>query len=132
MKRTIMAVGLGIMVFGAAYGANAAEVSVISKPEPTKAAPVVRESSYDPNLDFNRFTKDLTLTDEQQASIKPILTELEKELLPLKKLTFQRLGTRGAPIVQKYYDQIREQLKSEQRDIFNDLTGKGIITPFVR
>lgn len=126
MRKFIVAASLGFVVIGFASGSRA-------EPEqPTKATTMVRQSPYDPHADFDRFTRDLTLTKEQQASIKPILADLEKELLPLRKLTYQRLGQRGGPIVQKYYGQLKEQLKPEQLEIFDDFTSKGVITPFVR
>ncbi len=132
MKRFIITISLGIVVLGFASGSRA-EVSSESNPVKTaKAAPVVRQAPYDPHADFGRFAKDLTLTKEQQEGIKPLLEKLDKELLPLRKLTYQRLGQRGAPIVRNYYQKIRESLETEQVGKFNEMVDKGMITPFIR
>jgi hypothetical protein len=132
MKKLIVMVCLGVIALGVAFEARAEATQKPADSKAGKATKVARRKSYDPNIDFGLFTKDLTLTKEQQKSIKPILAELDKELLPLRKLTYQRLGQKGAPIVKTYYDQIRAQLKPEQLTVFEDLVGKGIITPFVR
>ena len=99
----------------------------------TIAAPAAKSFSvYNPAAKFEQFSKDLALTPEQQTEIKPILDDLEKQLLPFKKLTFQRKGQAGAPVVKEYYQKIRERLESEQLEKFNDMVAMGEITPFTR
>jgi len=129
MKKFITAVGLGVAVLVCTPGARA-EASDNSTATATKAAPTVKHVSvYNPAVKFGQFTKDLSLSPDQQKEIQPILDELEQKLLPLRKLTLQRRGQRGAPIVAEYYQKIRDRLLTEQLEKFNDMVDKGQITP---
>lgn len=130
MKKYVIAGGLCVAVLVCASGARA-EV-----PDKNGAVPIITAAKphrvYNPAVNFSRFIKDLALTPEQQKKIKPLLEDLEKQLLPLNKLTFQRKGQRGAPIVKEYYQKVGECLETEQLEKFNDMVAKGEITPFTR
>jgi hypothetical protein len=132
MGKYIIAAGFGVAVLVCAPGARA-EVSDNNTAVTTKTAPAAKHVSvYNPAVSFARFTKEMALTPEQQKQIKPILDELEIKLLPFKKLTFQRRGQRGAPVVKEYYQKIRERLLTEQLERFNDMVARGEITSFMR
>jgi hypothetical protein len=132
MRKFVIAASLGFVVIACTSGARA-EVSDENAADITKTAHAGKSFRvYNPAVNFEQFTKDLTLTSVQQKEIKPILEDLEKQLLPFQKLSLQRKGKRGAPVVEEYYQKIRELLESEQLAIFNDKVSSGEITPFTR
>jgi Spy/CpxP family protein refolding chaperone len=99
----------------------------------TKKSPTVKPLTvYNPSTNFEQFSKDLDLTPSQQQEIRPLLDDLEQRLQPLQKLTLQRRGKRGAPIVAEQYQRIREKLDSDQLMNFNKMVDRGEITPFVK
>jgi Spy/CpxP family protein refolding chaperone len=99
----------------------------------TKKSPTVKPFKvYNPSANFEQFSKDLDLTPSQQQEIRPLLDDLEQRLQPLQKLTLQRRGKRGAPIVAEQYQRIREKLDSDQLVKFNKMADRGEITPFVQ
>lgn len=91
-----------------------------------------RTYPYNPFANFDWLAADLKLSKLQQEQIYPILEELEKELLPFKKLGIDKQGARGHKFVEKRYAQIRERLEPEQLTRFNDLSKKGLITSYTR
>lgn len=132
MRKYVIAIGLGVAVFLCTSGARA-KVSNDNAAGTTKTAPAAKSFRvYNPAVNFEQFTKDLALAPKQQKEIKPILDDLEKQLLPLKKLTIQRKGQRGAPVVEEYYQKIRERLDAGQLEKFNAMVVRGEITPFTR
>jgi hypothetical protein len=132
MRKFVIAVGLGVAVIVCAQvaRAEAPDENASAAKKTTRAAKP--HKVYNPGVKFEQFSKDLALTKAQQEQIKPILDELENKLLPLRRLTLQRLGQRGAPIVKEDYQKIREYLNTEQLDKFNKMVDKGEITPFTR
>jgi hypothetical protein len=110
-----------------------AEVNDQKKDAPSKTIPAAKPLKvYNPSINFDQFSKDLDLNQSQQRDIRPLLDDLEQRLQPLQKLTLQRRGKRGAPIVAEQYQRIREKLDSDQLAKFNRMVERGEITPFVK
>jgi hypothetical protein len=132
MRKYVITACFGVAVILFSQGARAGtpdEIGAGSAKTATVAKPF---KVYNPSVKFGQFSKDLELSAAQQKEIKPILNELDNKLLPFKKLTLQRRGKRGAPIVSEYYQKIRNKLDAGQLTKFNDMVAQGEITPFLQ
>ena len=70
-----------------------------------------------------RIVKGLSLTEEQQKKLDPILLEAREQTLPLQGLSAQERQMRGARIREATRSKIREILTAEQRAKFDESAG---------
>jgi len=117
-KRLLAVVASGLLVLGVALGVNAQEAG------PPPGGQMGRGHRMSPDEELKRLDKSLKLTDDQKASIKPILEDRQKKMEALHSDTSlsreDRMGKMHS-IMEESNGKIRDVLNDDQKKQFDEM-----------
>ena len=117
-RRFLTVVASGLLVLGVALGVNAQEAG------PPPGGQMVRGHRMSPDEELKRLDKSLKLTDDQKASIKPILEDRQKKMESLHSDTSlsreDRMGKMHS-IMEESNGKIRDALNDDQKKQFDEM-----------
>ena len=118
-KRLLTAAASGLLVLGVALGVNAQE------PGPPPGGPMGQRHRMSPGRQqLQRLDKSLKLTDDQKASIKPILEDRQKKMESLHSdtsLSREDRMTKMRSIMEESNGKIRDVLNDSQKKQFDEM-----------
>ena len=117
-KRLLAVVASGLLVLGVALGASAQE------PGPPPGGAMGRGHRMTPDEQLQRLDKSLKLTDDQKASIKPILEDRQKKMESLHSdtsLSREDRMSKMKSIMDESNGKIRDVLKDDQKKQFDEM-----------
>ena len=113
---TILASGL--LALGVALGVNAQEAG------PPPGGPMARGHHMTPDEELQRLDKSLKLTDDQKASVKPILEDRQKKMESLhadSSLSREDRMSKMRSIMEESNGKIRDVLNDDQKKQFDEM-----------
>ncbi|MGP8176054.1 MAG: Spy/CpxP family protein refolding chaperone [Terracidiphilus sp.] len=120
-KRFLTVLASGLLVLGVALGVNAQEAA---PPPGVGMGQGHRMGPVSPDEQLQRLDKSLKLTDDQKASIKPILEDRQKKMESLHSDTSlsreDRMGKMKS-IMEDSNGKIREVLNDDQKKQFDEM-----------
>ena len=117
-KRLLTFAASGLLVLGVALGASAQEAG------PPPGEHMGRGHHMSPDEELQRLDKSLKLTDDQKASIKPILEDRQKKMESLHSdtsLSREDRMTKMRSIMDESNGKIRDVLNDDQKKQFDDM-----------
>ena len=117
-KRFLTVVASGLLVLGVALGANAQEGA------PPPGGQMGQRHRMSPDEQLQRLDKSLKLTDDQKASIKPILEDRQKKMESLhsdSSLSREDRMTKMRSIMEESNGKIRDVLNDDQKKQFDEM-----------
>jgi len=117
-NRFLTVLASGLLVLGVASGASAQESG------PPQGGAMGRGHHMTPDEQLQRLDKSLKLTDDQKASIKPILEDREKKMASLHSdtsLSREDRMTKMHSIMEETDGKIRDLLNEDQKKQFEEM-----------
>lgn len=117
-KRFLTFAASGLLVLGVALGARAQEAG------PPPGGQMGRGHRMSPDEELQRLDKQLKLTDDQKASIKPILEDRQKKMQSLhsdSSLSPEDRMTKMRSIMDESNSKIRDVLNDDQKKQFDEM-----------
>ena len=117
-KRFLSVLASGLLVLGVALGASAQEAG------PPPGGQMGQRHRMSPDEQLQRLDKSLKLTDDQKASIKPILEDRQKKMESLhsdSSLSREDRMSKTKSIMEESNGKIRDVLNDDQKKQFDEM-----------
>jgi len=117
-KRFLSVLASGLLVLGVALGASAQEAG------PPPGGQMGQRHRMSPDEQLQRLDKSLKLTDDQKASIKPILEDRQKKMESLhsdSSLSREDRMSKSKSIMEESNGKIRDVLNDDQKKQFDEM-----------